>query len=215
MAEAEPQFLREKATRFRRLAREIVDARAPHREGCQKHRCPRRGRLGAFEVWFQDEARVGQQGTVTRIWARRGSRPRAKKDLGLSVRRCLPGTRRWRRHCHAGGQHRRHERTPRSHQPCGLGGGYRSDGPRWRQLACLAASEAAGQHRVAAPAALCARTQSHREHLGVPARQFTQPSGWNGYPAIVDACCRAWNTLMAMPHVLRSITHREYAKVRI
>ena len=38
---------------------------------------------------------------------------------------------------------------------------------------------------------------------------------WNGYPAIVDACCRAWNTLMAMPHVLRSITHREYAQVRI
>ena len=33
-----------------------------------------------FEVWFQDEARVGQHGTVTRVWARRGSRPRAKKD---------------------------------------------------------------------------------------------------------------------------------------
>ena len=32
------------------------------------------------EVWFQDEARVGQQGTLTRIWARRGSRPRAPRD---------------------------------------------------------------------------------------------------------------------------------------
>jgi hypothetical protein len=28
------------------------------------------------EVWFQDEARVGQRGTVTRIWAVKGSRPR-------------------------------------------------------------------------------------------------------------------------------------------
>lgn len=28
------------------------------------------------EIWFQDEARVGQRGTVTRLWARRGSRPR-------------------------------------------------------------------------------------------------------------------------------------------
>jgi hypothetical protein len=28
------------------------------------------------EIWFQDEARVGQRGTVTRIWAGRGSRPR-------------------------------------------------------------------------------------------------------------------------------------------
>jgi len=29
-----------------------------------------------IEIWFQDEARVGQRGTVTRIWARRGTRPR-------------------------------------------------------------------------------------------------------------------------------------------
>jgi len=27
------------------------------------------------EVWFQDEARFGQQGTMTRVWAKRGSRP--------------------------------------------------------------------------------------------------------------------------------------------
>ena len=29
---------------------------------------------------FQDEARVGQQGTLTRIWAERGTRPRAPRD---------------------------------------------------------------------------------------------------------------------------------------
>jgi hypothetical protein len=28
----------------------------------------------------QDEARIGQQGTLTRIWAKRGSRPRAPRD---------------------------------------------------------------------------------------------------------------------------------------
>ncbi len=33
-----------------------------------------------IEVWFQDEARVGQQGTLTRLWARRASRPRAVRD---------------------------------------------------------------------------------------------------------------------------------------
>jgi transposase len=32
------------------------------------------------EVWFQDEARVGQQGTLTRRWAVRGSRPTAVKQ---------------------------------------------------------------------------------------------------------------------------------------
>ena len=40
-----------------------------------------RARAGKpVEVWFQDEARVGQQGTLTRVWARRGSRPRAPRD---------------------------------------------------------------------------------------------------------------------------------------
>lgn len=33
-----------------------------------------------IELWFQDEARVGQQGTLTRIWAKRGTRPRAPRD---------------------------------------------------------------------------------------------------------------------------------------
>jgi len=28
-------------------------------------------------IWFQDEARIGQQGTLTRAWGERGTRPRA------------------------------------------------------------------------------------------------------------------------------------------
>lgn len=29
------------------------------------------------EIWFQDEARIGQRGTTTRLWALKGTRPRA------------------------------------------------------------------------------------------------------------------------------------------
>jgi len=32
------------------------------------------------EVWFQDEARFGQQGTLTHVWAERGSRPTIAKQ---------------------------------------------------------------------------------------------------------------------------------------
>jgi transposase len=32
--------------------------------------------LKDIEIWFQDEARVGQRGTKSRIWAEKGSRPR-------------------------------------------------------------------------------------------------------------------------------------------
>ena len=34
------------------------------------------------QVWHQDEARFGQQGTLTRVWARRGSRPRRMRQNG-------------------------------------------------------------------------------------------------------------------------------------
>lgn len=34
-----------------------------------------------MHVWFQDEARFGQQGTIARVWAPRGSRPRAVRQL--------------------------------------------------------------------------------------------------------------------------------------
>ncbi len=34
----------------------------------------------AIELWWQDEARVGQKNTITRRWARRGTRPRAPHD---------------------------------------------------------------------------------------------------------------------------------------
>src|SRR3546814_6321425 len=33
-----------------------------------------------IEIWFQDEARVGQKNKITRRWARRGTRPSAPKD---------------------------------------------------------------------------------------------------------------------------------------
>ena len=32
------------------------------------------------EVWYQDEARFGQQGTIARVWAAKGTRPRAVKQ---------------------------------------------------------------------------------------------------------------------------------------
>ncbi len=39
-----------------------------------------RARGKKIEIWFQDEARIGQKNKITRRWARRGSRPRAPHD---------------------------------------------------------------------------------------------------------------------------------------
>jgi hypothetical protein len=38
-----------------------------------------------LEVWFQDQARVGQKGRVTRRRQQRGERPRMAKDPGYSL----------------------------------------------------------------------------------------------------------------------------------
>jgi hypothetical protein len=36
--------------------------------------------LDMVNFWFQDEASIGQQNTTTRLWANKGSRPRAVKQ---------------------------------------------------------------------------------------------------------------------------------------
>lgn len=36
--------------------------------------------LDQVEVWFQDETRIGQQGSLTRIWAIKGTRPRVVRQ---------------------------------------------------------------------------------------------------------------------------------------
>ncbi|GIU14975.1 hypothetical protein TUM4641_35300 [Shewanella morhuae] len=36
--------------------------------------------LARIDVWFQDEARLGQQNTTPRIWAKKGTRPRAVRQ---------------------------------------------------------------------------------------------------------------------------------------
>lgn len=37
---------------------------------------------------------------------------------------------------------------------------------------------------------------------------------WDGYDVIVDACCDAWNKLMRMPEQIASITSRAWAQVK-
>lgn len=36
--------------------------------------------LNNIEIWWQDETRIGQQGSITRLWATKGTRPRAVRQ---------------------------------------------------------------------------------------------------------------------------------------
>ena len=44
------------------------------------NKIPKDQTLDSVDIWFQDEARFGQQNTTTRLWAEKGSRPRAVKQ---------------------------------------------------------------------------------------------------------------------------------------
>jgi len=35
---------------------------------------------------------------------------------------------------------------------------------------------------------------------------------WDGYEAIIDACCDGWNKLMRMPDRIASLTRRNWAQ---
>ena len=85
-ADAEPR-----TTRLR--LPQAVRSTAASRPGCrgagdiQKNFCTsldeiaRRDAAGKpIEIWFQDEARIGQKNKITRRWARRGTRPSAPHD---------------------------------------------------------------------------------------------------------------------------------------
>ena len=41
---------------------------------------PKEVSIEKVEIWFQDEARIGQKGTVTRVWALKGTRPRVVRQ---------------------------------------------------------------------------------------------------------------------------------------
>jgi transposase len=55
---------------FKEIVNEQIDAIAAAHPGRR------------VEVWHQDEARFGQKGTLTRVWARRGTRPRRARQDG-------------------------------------------------------------------------------------------------------------------------------------
>jgi Winged helix-turn helix len=50
---------------------------------------PQHAKDKPIELWWQDEARIGQQGTLTRIWAERGSRPQAPATSDTTGPICL------------------------------------------------------------------------------------------------------------------------------
>ena len=176
---------------------------------------PEHARGKPVEVRFLDEARVGQRGTLTRVWARRGTRPRAPRD---------------RRHTWA---YLFGAVCPERAVGAALVLPYADTEATGLHLAEIGRAVAPGAHAVV----VLDRAGWHGagdlvvpENLTLlPLPSYSPESNpvenvreylrqnqlslrvWPGYDAIVETCCRAWNALVAMPDRLASITHREWA----
>jgi hypothetical protein len=173
-----------------------------------------------IEIWFQDEARVGQQGTLTRIWAKRGSRPRAPRDrrytwahlfgavcparaVGAAV--VVPKANAWSMSLHLAEISR--QVAPGAHAVVIL------DGAGWHQTG--------GRLQVPDTISLLhlppySPELNPIENVWQYLRQNQLAHRvWADYVAIIETCCEAWNALMATPNRLASITHRNWASLAV
>jgi hypothetical protein len=177
-----------------------------------------RGAGRAIEIWFQDEARVGQQGTLTRIWARRGMRPRARRDRRFTWVYLFGAI------CPARGV------------GCGLVLPTVCVEAMNKHLAEISACvsenaiavlviDGAGWHRssnlIVPENIVLLQLPPYSPELNPVENiwEYLRPNSfahqvWESYEAIVDACCDGWNALMKLPDVIRSISQRDWAEVR-
>jgi DDE superfamily endonuclease len=169
------------------------------------------------EVWFQDEARVGQQGTLARLWARKGSRPPAPRDRRYAWAYLFGAV------CPA-------RRTgaglvlPRA-DAAAMALHLAEIGKRVAPGAhAVVVADGAGWHvakRLRVPANISllllppyAPELNPVENVWHFLRQNRLSNRvYDTYDAIVGACCDAWNDLMATPERVASITTRAWARV--
>lgn len=168
-------------------------------------------------MWFQDEARIGQKNGRTRIWARKGSRPR------------LPADQRYQNAYLFGAICPMHGKGAALMLP------HADTQAMQLHLEEISSQVAKGAHAVI----LMDRAGWHRTpRLQVPKNltiillpsrspelnsvenvwQYLRQNWLSNrvFPnleAIIDAGCQAWNRLMAQPDTVRSIGWREWAHV--
>jgi transposase len=169
------------------------------------------------EIWFQDEARIGQKNGMVRQWARRGSRPRQPADQRYDSAYLFGAI------CPARGT------------GAGLAMPYADTEAMQLHLDEISRTVARGAHAVL----LLDRAGWHTtSNLNIPKNMtlIFLPSrapelnpvenvwqylrqAWlsnrvfDTYEAIIEAACEAWNRLMDQPQAITSIGMRDWAHV--
>lgn len=168
-----------------------------------------------IEVWFQDEARIGQKNGRTRIWAKKGARPR------------LPADQRYQSAYLFGAICPMHGKGAALMLPAV------NTEAMTLHLQEISLHVAKGSHavvlmdRAAWHTTSDLKVPSNLTIILLPSRspelnsveniwQFLRQNWlsnrvFDGYEAILDAACDAWNRLIALPDTIRSIGWRNWA----
>ncbi len=176
----------------------------------------RRRAVGAtIEIWFQDEARIGQKNKITRRWARRGTRPRASHDQrtrsayifgaicpqkGTGAGLVLP-------FCNSAAMDLHLKEISQAVAP---------------QAHAVLVMDQAGWHtsgKLDVPANITILAPPSRSPELNPVENIWQflRENWlsnrvfTSYDDILAHCCDAWNSLIAQPWKIMSIGHRQWA----
>jgi hypothetical protein len=173
-----------------------------------------------IEVWFQDEARVGQQGTLSYVWAPRGSRPARVRDcrrqnaylfgaicparaVGAAI--VMPRVGSEAMTLHLAEISKQVGTQAHAVLVC--------DGAGWHRPG--------GRLRVPGNITLL-RLPPYAPELNPMENVWEYLRGnqlsmtvWHTYTAILDACCHAWNSLMKDAERITSITTRPWAQVKV
>ena len=179
---------------------------------------PKHARGKPIELWWQDEARIGQQGTLTRVWAERGPRPAAPRDhryawaylfgaicpaRGIGAALVLPSANAEMMSLHLAETSA--NVTPGAHAVLTIdGAGWRQTGDKLRVPGTITLLHLPPYSPELNPVET---VWAYLRDDKLSNRVF------NTYDAIVDACCNAWVWPTKQPERITSISNREWACV--
>ncbi len=168
-----------------------------------------------MEIWFQDEARIGQKNKITRRWAKRGTRPRAPHDQRTKWAYIFGAI------------------CPAEGKGAGLVMPWADTHAMAEPLKLISAEVALGAHAILIVDQAVWHTTSKLDVpenitlVPLPPRspelnpvenlwQFIRQNWlsnrvFKSYDDIVALCCESWNNIIDQPWRIRSIGHRDWA----
>jgi transposase len=173
--------------------------------------------IEAVDIWFQDEARVGQKGTLTRTWAKKGTRPRLVRQQQFEYAYIFGAV------------------CPAQDQAVGLVLPVINTEGMLIHLEHISSKIPEGRHAVIVlDRAAWHTTKKLKKFKNIsllplpPASPELNPTeqvwqtlrdeylanrSYENYNSIVDACCDAWNNFVDIPKKVQNLCTRSWANL--